>query len=234
MDAKTLDGMGREVSFEELAERFKGHDMRDWLLENRTLVSEEPRPRLLEGGLHVDHDLTTGDGPWVLVIDGDLVTTGDLVCTTDDYAVSTLFITGQLQARNIRFESSARVSVDGDVVASGVIVGTGGDSEASLGTSSTLTARAVVLDSNTAIWAKAGKPRSEPEAYRALIVGGKGWQSFTPDVDVGDPSHHPQTFVPEVIRGGVLDAYKTWSHVRTGGGPFLPEVEQALRHKKGL
>ncbi|MCK8499079.1 hypothetical protein [Myxococcus fulvus] len=234
MDAKTLDGMGREVSFEELAERFKGHDMRDWLLENRTLVSEEPRPRLLEGGLHVDHDLMTGDGPWVLVIDGDLVTSGDLVCTTDDYAVSTLFITGQLQARNIRFESSARVSVDGDVVASGVIVGTGGDSEASLGTSSTLTARAVVLDSNTAIWAKAGKPRSVPEAYRALIVGGKGWQSFTPDVDVGDPSHHPQTFVPEVIRGGVLDAHKTWSHVRTGSGPFLPEVEQALRQKKGL
>jgi hypothetical protein len=234
MDAKTLDGMGREVSFEELADRFKGHDMRDWLLENRTLVSAEPRPRLIEGGLHVDHDLMTGDGPWVLVIDGDLVTTGDLVCTTDDYAVSTLFITGQLQARNIRFESSARVSVDGDVVASGVIVGTGGDSEASLGTSSTLTARAVVLDSNTAIWAKAGKPRSVPEAYRALIVGGKGWQSFTPDVDVGDPSHHPQTFVPEVIRGGGLDAHKTWSHVRTGGGPFLPEVEQALRQKKGL
>ncbi|GEN07518.1 hypothetical protein SAMN05443572_101467 [Myxococcus fulvus] len=233
-DAETLDRLGREVSFEELAERFKGHDMRDWLLENRTLVSEEPKPRLIEGSLQVDHDLETGDGPWVLVIDGDLVTTGDLVCTTDDYAVSTLFITGQLRARNIRFQSSARVSVDGDVVVSGVIVGTGGDSEASLGTSSTLTARAVVLDSNTAIWAKAGQPRSVPEAYRTLIVGGKGWQSFIPDVDVGDPSHHQQTFVPEVIRGGVLDAYKTWSHVRTGGGPLLPEVEQALRQKKGL
>ncbi|GEN07520.1 hypothetical protein SAMN05443572_101465 [Myxococcus fulvus] len=46
-EVKRLDAMGREVSFEELAERFKGHELLPWLMDNRTLVSKEPQPRLI-------------------------------------------------------------------------------------------------------------------------------------------------------------------------------------------
>ncbi|MCP3064772.1 hypothetical protein LXT21_38975 [Myxococcus sp. K38C18041901] len=233
-DVKRLDAMGREVSFEELAERFRGHELLSWLMGNRTLVDEEPRPRLIEGSLHVDHDLETGSGPWVLVIDGDLVTTGDVKFTTGDYATSSLLVTGQLRARNVRYMSSARVAVDGDLVASGVVVGTGGDSEANLGTSGTLTALAVLLDAHTSIWATGGGKSSIQEAFRTLIVGGRAWQEFTQDVDVSALKLHEATFVPEVLDVDILDVDKAMVRARAGLGPFLPEVERALKAKRGL
>ncbi|AGC41922.1 hypothetical protein MYSTI_00572 [Myxococcus stipitatus DSM 14675] len=233
-DVGTLDSMGREVSYEELAERLRGHDLLAWLMDNRTLVSTEPQPRLIEGSVEVTHDLETGDGPWLLVILGDLVTTGDLRFGTDDYATSSLLVTGSLRARNVEYGGSARVAVDQDVVVSGVIVGSNGDSEANLGTSGTLTARAVLLDSHTSIWAKAGSPRSVPEGFRTLIVGGKGWREFTPDVDVGDIELHEATFIPEVLHRGMLDTDKALAHARTGASPFLPDVERRLREKRGL
>ncbi|WP_342378314.1 hypothetical protein NVS55_03005 [Myxococcus stipitatus] len=233
-DVGTLDSMGREVSYEELAERLKGHELLRWLMDNRTLVDEEPQPRLIEGSVEVTHDLVTGDGPWLLVILGDLVTTGDLRFRTDDYATSSLLVTGSLRARNVRYGGSARVAVDKDLVASGVIVGTGGDSEANLGVSGTLTARAVLLDAHTSIWATAGGPRSVPEGFRTLVVGGRGWREFPLDFDIDELSLHAQTFVPEVLTRGLLDTDKALAHARTGGSPFLPDVERRLKEKRGL
>ncbi|RKH57329.1 hypothetical protein [Corallococcus llansteffanensis] len=229
-----LDEQGREVSFEELAERYRGHDLWAWFLENRTLVDTEVRPRLIEGDLHISEDVETGEGPWALIVDGDLVTTGDVILTTGDYATSTLLVTGHLRARNLEYATSARVAVDRDLTASGVIVGTWGTDGAMLGVGGTLTARAVLLDSHTPIWANAGGPRSVPEAFRTLIVGGRGWQEFKPDLDTNDIERHEQTFVPEVLKRGVLDHAKALAHAQRGGSPFLPEVERALREKKGL
>ncbi|MFP2909467.1 hypothetical protein ACLESD_31375 [Pyxidicoccus sp. 3LFB2] len=229
-----LDELGREVSFEELATRFRGHDLWSWFLENRDLVEAEVRPRLIEGGLDTSEDVETGEGPWALILDGDLVTTGDITFRTGDYATSTVIVTGHLRARNIRYGGSARVAVDRDLTASGVIVGSWGTDGAVLGVSGTLTARAVLLDSHTPIWANAGGPRSVPEAFRTLIVGGRGWQEFVPDVEFGALEQHEQTFMPEVLKNGVLDVQQALEHARRGGGPFLPEAEQALRAKKGL
>ncbi|QSQ11413.1 hypothetical protein [Myxococcus landrumensis] len=233
-DEGMLDSMGREVSYEELAQRLRGHELLPWLMDNRTLVSTEPRPRLIEGHVEVTHDLETGDGPWLLVILGDLVTTGDLRFRTGDYATSSLLVTGSLRARNIEYGGSARVAVDQDVVASGIIVGSNGDSEANLGTSGTLTARTVLLDSHTSIWAKAGSPRSVSEGFRTLIVGGRGWQEFTPDVDVGEIDLHEAMFVPEVLHRGMLDTDKALASARAGASPFLPEVERKLKEQRGL
>ncbi|GEN07519.1 hypothetical protein SAMN05443572_101466 [Myxococcus fulvus] len=130
--------------------------------------------------------------------------------------------------------SSARVAVDGDLVASGVIVGTGGDSEANLGTRGTLTALAVLLNAHTSIWANGGGPDSIQEAFRTLIVGGRAWQEFKQDVDVDDLDIHEATFVPEVLDDGILDVDKAMERARAGLGPFLPEVERALKAKRGL
>lgn len=229
-----LDELGREVTFEELSERFRRHDLWDWFLETRTLVSMEVRPRLIEGSIHTSEDVETGEGPWALILDGDLVTTGDVILTTGDYATSTLIVTGHLRARNLEYGGSARAEVDRDLTVSGVIIGTWGTDGAMLGVGGTLTARAVLLDSHTPIWAKAGGPRSVPEAFRTLIVGGKGWREFEPDIVSDDIERHEQTFVPEVLEGRVLDHAKALAHAQRGGSPFLPEVERALRAKKGL
>ncbi|RKH42708.1 hypothetical protein [Corallococcus sicarius] len=229
-----LDEQGREVSFEELSERYRGHELWAWFLETRTLVDTEVRPRLIEGGLDTSEDVETGDGPWALIVEGDLVTTGDVLLSTGDYASSTLLVTGHLRARSLKYATSARVVVDRDLTASGVIVGTWGTDGAVLGVGGTLTARAVLLDSHTPLWANAGGPRSVPEAFRTLIVGGRGWQEFTPDLECDDIERHEQTYVPEVLRAGVLDHARALAHARHGGSPFLPEVERALREKKGL
>lgn len=229
-----LDELGREVTFADLAARYRGHDLLSWFLENRVLVSAEVRPRLIEGSVDVAHDLETGEGPWALILDGDLVTTGDLTFRTGDYATSTLIVTGNVRARNIQYGGSARVAVDRDLTASGIITGAWGTDGAVLGVGGTLTARAVLLDPHTPIWANAGGPRSVPEAFRTLIVGGRGWQEFTPDLDSDDIENHPRTFVPEVLNRGVLDHQRAREHAVRGGSPFLPDVEQALRAKKGL
>ncbi|NMO14196.1 hypothetical protein HPC49_49455 [Pyxidicoccus fallax] len=229
-----LDELGREMTFEELAERYRGHDQWSWFLETRALVTAEVRPRLVEGSVITTENLETGDGPWALIIDGDLVTTGDIVFRTGDYATSALLVMGHLRARNLEYSGSARVVVDRDLTASGVIVGSWGVDGAVLGVSGTLTALAVLLDPHTPIWANAGGPRSVPEAYRTLIVGGRGWQEFTPDIDSDDLERHEQLFVPEVLERGILDRSKAMERAERGASPFLPEVEQALRAKKGL
>ncbi|NMO22805.1 hypothetical protein HPC49_42920 [Pyxidicoccus fallax] len=229
-----LDELGRETTFEELAKRFRGHDLWDWFHETKDLVRTEVRPRLIEGGLDTTEDVETGEGPWALIIDGDLVTTGDLAFSTGDYATSTLIVTGHLRARNLEYGYSARVAVDRDLTATGIIVGSWGTDGAVLGVSGTLSARAVLLDAHTPIWANAGGPSSVPKAFRTLIVGGKGWQEFEPDVNVSDKDAHANTFVPEVLQNGWLDTHLALEHARRGGSPFRPEVEQELRAKKGL
>jgi hypothetical protein len=225
-----LTERGREVSFEALAERYRGHDLLDWFLETRDINDEEVRPRLIEGGLDVTHDLAAGDGPWALLIEGDLVTTGDLDFSAEG-GTSKLLVMGSIRARNLSYGGSACVAVDGDITASGVIIGSWGSDGAVLGTSGTLTARAVLLDSHTPIWANAGGPRSVPEGFRTLIVGGKGWREFEPDV-LDDPEHNARLFVPEVLDRECLDLHKARTHAKQGGTPFLPEAEQALRAKK--
>jgi hypothetical protein len=229
-----LDESGHEVSFGDIAARYRGHALLNWFLETRDLNDEEPRPRLIEGGLDVTYDLESGDSPWAFIIEGDLVTTGDLVFTTGGAGTCALIVTGNVRARNIVYGGSARVAVDGDITASGVIIGRWGSDGAVLGASGILTARAVLLDPHTPIWANAGGPRSVPEAFRTLIVGGRGWQEFEPDIDASALENDKQTFVPEVLKNGVLDLHLARKHAERGGSPFLPEVEQSLRAKKGI
>jgi hypothetical protein len=229
-----LDEQGHETTFEALAKRFGRHALWKWFHETKDLVSSEVNVRLIEGGITTTEDVETGDGPWAIIIDGDLVTTGDIIFRTGDYATSTVIVTGHLRARNLKYGGSARVAVDRDLTASGIVVGTWGTDGAELGVEGTLTARVVVLDPHTPIWANAGTPRSVPEAFRTLVVGGRGWREFQPDINVDDIDAHPRTFVPEVLKNGVLDAWKALEHAQRGGSPFLPEVEQALRAQKGL
>ncbi|WP_224365402.1 hypothetical protein [Hyalangium versicolor] len=228
-----LEEMGREVSFEDIGVRYRSHQLLSWFLETRDLVDAEVRPRIIEGGVHATEDIETGDGPWALIIEGELVTSGDLSFKTGDYATSTLIVTGHVRARNVFYGQSARVAIDRDLVASGVVIGTWGSDGAVLGASGTLTARAVLLDAHTSISANAGGSHSVPEGFRTLIVGANGWREFKPDI-LNEPGHYAHTFVPEVLRNGVLDLSLARAHAKRGGTPFLPEVEQALRAKKGL
>lgn len=222
-----LEELGQPTTFEQLSARHAAAPWLRWFLENRTLVSEEPTPRLLQGDLRLARDLKSGEGPWVMILEGDLETSGDLDFTTGDYAVSTLIVLGDVRARNVSFSSSARVSITGNLFASGLVIGTNGDSSACLGTAKTLTARAVLLDEHTSISADSGA------GFRTLLAGARGWQEFEPDV-VLDPETNEAFFHPEVLRQGSLDHGLALEHARRGVGPFLPEVERELRRKKGL
>lgn len=169
-----LEELGEPTTYEELSARHAGAPWLRWFLETRTLVTHEPEPRLLRGDLRLTRDLRSGDGPWAMILEGDLETSGDLDFTTGDYAVSTLIVLGDVRARNVSFSSSARVSITGNLLASGIITGSGGDSGACLGTDQLLTARAVLLDEHTSISAADGA------GFRALLVGARGWQEFNP------------------------------------------------------
>lgn len=219
-----LEELGRPTSFDELSARHAGATWLPWLRETPSLIDLPISPVLVEGGLRHVGDLETGEGPWVVVVDGDLELDGDLHLSTGDYRCSMLLVTGSLRCRNLSYSGSARVGVERDLHASGLVLGSNGDSNACLGAAGSLTARAVLLDDHTSI--SAG-------TFHTLIVGAPGWQEFRPDLR-DDFEQNATHFHPDVLYEGSLDHDLALARARTGAGPFLPEVERALREKKQL
>lgn len=206
-----------------LASRFQSASWWTWFHETETTNDESPNVRLVQGSLCLDTSLELRDDPWACIVDGDLELRGDLLCETPESRTSTLIITGSLRARNVVFGSSARISVKGDTTLSGFVHGIWGDGGAEFGTTGTLDARGVLLDSHTPI--SAGR-------FATLILGGTGWRAFKPDFLDGNAD----VFVPEVLdRGGpFVDFHRAEQWIREGRSVFLPEREAEWRARKGL
>jgi hypothetical protein len=210
---------GTVVPFSEVAKLFPGEA---WL-EMRELMNDgdETPTRVVEGGARVE-GLVAGDGPWALVVHGDLHATGDLDFSTTDYAVSTLVVCGNVTARNLYFSNGDNCFITGDLTCTGVVVGQHGDESARLVVEGRLEARALMVDHVTGV---------EAEELDALVCSAEGW-GLPLDLDQGADSHrellHPETLDED----GRVDVSAVWAHASAGGELFLPGVEATLRERR--
>jgi tetratricopeptide (TPR) repeat protein len=95
-----------------------------------THFTDEQEIRLYEGGLHVpggvkSHPLTDWS-PYNVIVDGDLVTDGD-VRLFDYSSGHFVVVTGDLRARSVVLEGCPNVVVRGDLTATGGVLGRRGD-----------------------------------------------------------------------------------------------------------
>ncbi len=218
-----FEEFGAPGAMDALASRFGSASWWAFFRETEGLNDAAPNVRIVDGPLRIEGSLALRAEQWAYIVDGDLELGGDLVCETPNALTSTLIVTGSIRARNIIYSNSARIGVSGDTTLTGFIVGTWGDGGAVFWTDGTLDARGVLLDSNTAI--SAGR-------YATLILGGGGWQEFTPDFRNGETD----VFVPDVLASGGpnLDFHRAEQRVRAGHSVFVPEREAQWRASKGL
>lgn len=212
MRIDTLEALGAPSTFANVAARYAGAPWLPLFLETEDL--NDPETNGVVGVRVVDGDLTAAalhsdTGPWAIVVDGSLVIDGDIELSTSDYIASTLIVTGGVRARSVRYSTSMRVEIRGDLIVENVIGGFWGDASAFLAARS-IEARCILLDSATSISARS--------RIDALIVGGRGWTEFRADA-----------FLDEL---GDLDAAEAFDRVRAGGP--LPIDELAHRTRRGL
>jgi hypothetical protein len=166
------------------------------------------------GGLQGD-TLDFGPGPWVIVVDGDLLTPGDLTLDTRDNSI--IVVTGSVRARNVFFDEGTLVVIENDLVATGVVVGTHGDSNAGLDVGGALTARGVFLDAHTGMTVRG--------PLNALVSCAPGWK--LPQDFVGQDQR--TLFVPEALNGERVDAFLVRQLAAEGRAVDLPHAEVAAR-----
>jgi len=214
---------GSRATMADLKKQYGRKSWWKWFEETATLNDEPVYIGHITGPLVIDGDLILDQDPWAVIIDGDVEVKGTVICSTPEDRISTLVVLGKLQANNLFFSSSARVSIEKEATLHGFVVGTSGDGGASLDVDGKLTARGVLLDSHTPANAK---------RIDALIMCGAGWP-IKPDFMDGD---NPELFDPGVLdRGGPFVDLHLLRDVAQAGGPvFNQAVEQTWRAKKGL
>ena len=224
-----LDEQCEPSSFVKLAPRYGEQPWWAWFVETESQndpdTNGEVAVLVTVGDVRIADDARTSKGPWAMIIDGDLDVVGDLECSTDDYLVSTLIVTGTVRARNVLYSTSARIGIFGDLIVEGVIVGSWGDASACL-SARTIEARMIALDDNTSIGVH------DRGVIDAVVKGSRGWSDLNPDLagDIDDT----RLFVPEVHDGHYLDLDRVWERAREGQLPLLPDAERELRARKGL
>ncbi|NTX07356.1 hypothetical protein [Myxococcus sp. CA040A] len=226
-----LDELGEVTTFAEVARRFAGADWLTSFLETEDLNDPETNgivvPRIVNASVRCEDTIKSGRGPWAVVIDGDLETSGDLVCRTNDYLSSALVVTGDVRARNMRFAASARVEIKGDLIVGGglgIVSGAWGDGGAVL-VARSCEAALVLLDGTTCVDAD--------RCRRTVVCGARGWTEFTPDIH--DHATFDEVFEPTVFDAdGSVDYDRVMSLANAGHSALKPEVEDRLRQGKGL
>ncbi|HUJ60854.1 MAG TPA: hypothetical protein VLX92_20265 [Kofleriaceae bacterium] len=190
------------LSRAELATRFAD---RDWITGYLPAVNRAVSARVFEGGLGAGFDVDDfGEGPYVIVVDGDLATDSDLVLDTRDNSM--FVVTGSLRARNLVFDRGTLVVVERDCVAH-FVIGSHGDDNAGLVVGGNLRARGVFLDGYTGI---------EVAGAIEAPVDARGF--CLPDDFAGiDPR---DAFVAEVLRNGTPDIGALRAHVLAGRDPY--------------
>ncbi|RKG96368.1 hypothetical protein D7X32_36360 [Corallococcus carmarthensis] len=168
----------------------------------------------------VSGSIDTGDGPYVIQINGSLRTTDHLRLWTDDYQPGLVIIRGDLQARTFSFANGARIFVEGSVVVEDCLFGQYGDRNAVLSAKGELRARAVFLANTARVYAD--------EGVRSLIYAPRGsWDPLMPDIENEGMGDGIQFFDPSVLdRYGDLEFRRAIEAARAGQALFLPGVEE--------
>ena len=229
-----LDQEGEPVTIDDLVARFGGTlkwfeaelthfddvDLGTGLgTDTREEVELNGWARLYPAGLSTDQPVETKDGPFVMVVDGDLTTSDYIRFSTDDYVPGLIAITGDLRASAMVFELGVRIVVEGSAFIEHGCFGRWGDAGALLSVHGELVTPLVELDGSTPLFSDGG--------IRSVISNGLGWwEPLRPDIgpDVADGDY----FRPELIDNGVLDLERAFAAAREGAPLFLPGVEESF------
>jgi hypothetical protein len=184
------------------------------------LQNDEVPVLFVDNSVAIDGTLTAGEGPWNLIIQGDLHATVDLDFSTGSYKTSLLVVLGSVRARNFRYMNSAACMIAQDLIAADYVFGRFGDEGARLDVGGTLRARALLLDHVT--------PASA-EAFDAIVCTVEGWDL---PIDIDYSADNRDRFAPNVLdKNGRLDMRSAWAVARAGDPVLLPDAEAQLRRR---
>jgi hypothetical protein len=225
-----LDRAGDASTLTELLARFAGP--LPWFRNELTFLEDDGQDaeaeragsvRLYPGGLSTDELVETGDGPFVVVVDGDLVTPDVVRLGTDDYVPGLVVVTGDVRAGTLWFECGARVIVEGSAVITQACFGTWGDRNALLDVRGELEAPLLALDGHTPVFAQRG--------IRSVICNGLGWwKTLEPDILLSrEAPDLDRFFRPDVLSDPrTLDFHRAFDAARAAAPLLLPGVEQSF------
>jgi hypothetical protein len=192
-----LDRDGEAATVSDLRDRYSG--AWDWFAGELTNLNDGgPEADLAEAeridavrlyptGLHTGEPIDTGGGPYLVVVDGDLTTSGWIRFTSDDYVPGLVVVSGDVRAQALLFRG-IRVVVLGSVVLSQGCFGWWGDANGMLHADGVVDSPVIAVDIHTAVFSEAG--------LQGVIFAGRGWWSGL----------EPDTMDEECFRPEALDA----------------------------
>lgn len=198
-------------------------------LENVTVLDEEDGQELAErngsvrlypDGLSTDEPVETKVGPFLVIVDGDLVTPDYIRFSTDDYVPGLIVVTGDLRAKALFFELGVRIVVEGSAVISQACLGRWGDANAMLDVHGELDTPVLALDGHTPVYAERG--------VRSVISDGLGWwEPLRPDILPGTDAEY---FRRDVLDhdGLDLDFERAFAAACEGTPLLLPGAEESF------
>ena len=215
---------------DDVRELFKKHgqdDVYDWAEEVLDQIDgrreSHPNERVAEIEIvHGDLDLAelVLEGPFIVIIDGNLRATGDLDFTTAVYQRSLVVVFGEVTARHFRFNSGASVFINRNLTLAGECFGDHGDESAELYCQK-LTARALILDHVTGVNAT---------ELDCVVCSADGW-GLPQHVDYAAKEGHAELFAPEVLSEGI-SVEQAYAHAHANNDIFLPGAYDRLRATK--
>ncbi|WP_370377210.1 hypothetical protein [Catenulispora sp. GAS73] len=144
-------------------------------VDGREAAEQSGSVRLYPEGLSTDEPVETDGGPFMVVVNGDLVTSDHVRFCTDDYIPGLIVVTGDLRAKTLFFESGARVIVEGSARIAQACFGRWGDENAMLDVQGELETPVLVLDGQTPAFAHRG--------VRTVTSNSLGWwDGMKPDI----------------------------------------------------
>jgi hypothetical protein len=229
-----LDNGGAATTAGELLDRFAGRRWVDHLASMNEFwlrkADAAGTVRWYEGGLTSSEAIETGDGPYVVVVDGDLLTPGHADLETLGGIPARVIVTGSLHAGSLSFGGGGRVVVEGAAGIERVCAGMRSDCDGVFDVGGTakpgswiggeLSVPLLALDWRSGIGAAGG--------FRGLIcaqhpVGGVG-------PDIKDSGCTDGRFFPSELLGfdGGLHLGKLIEAGRTGAPLLRPGVAESF------
>lgn len=217
-----IEEAGTAITFDELCARYAD---RPW----RYMLDEFPREerrdaaaagtiRRIAGGLRTDESIETGYGPYIVVIEGDLVTTGHVDLDTDDYVPGLVIVTDGFRADSLSYDNGAQFVVGGSADIARVCVGQHGDRNGVFHVYGELSVPLLAVDRNSTFGA--GR-------FRGLLLAQGRVEGREPDLK--EVSDNERLFPAELLeKYGGLDLVKVIEAARAGRPLLLPGVEESF------
>ena len=217
-----LDQAGTATTLDELCARYADRPWRymfdEFPKEERRDAAAAGTVRRIDSGLRTDELIETGYGPYIVVVEGDLVTAGHVDLDTDDYVPGLVIVTGGLQADSLSYDNGAQIVVGGSADIARVCVGRHGDRNGVFHVYGELTVPLMAVDLNSTFGA---------ESFRGLLLARGRVEGREPDlVEVAD---NRRLFPAELLSEyGGLDLPKVIAAARAGRPLLLPGVAESI------